>query len=324
ELTIDPENPKYKSDGNCLILKSDNTLLFANENSTIPSYVDKIAAYAFCSEKLESISISNGVKQILRFAFYCINLRHMEIPASVTDIETGAFGLSDNITEFVVADDNPVYKSDNGYIIRKSDNVLMFGCCGDIVLPDYITGIADYAFYGKKITQSALIIPKSVTWIGSICFEFCKSLEYVYLPNTLKELKTCSFVRETNGKGKYIGGVRSLTIPEGCVNDASTISYSAPECELGYDDGYPYVISYTYSARSIFSNNIPDRIFIYDETKDEIFGYPYRYGYTFGGFSATPNGSRITTPEEFQQTIFKEDGINKTKVYPIWIPNQTV
>lgn len=324
ELTVDADNPTYKSDGNCLILKSDNSLLFANEYSTIPSYVESIALNAICSETIESFSIPNGIKRVDHLSFKCPNLKRVEISASVTEISPTAFGYKQDLTEFVVAKENPMYKSDCGHVIRKSDNVLVIGCSGNVVIPDYVTGLGDDAFRSCH-TQPALKIPKSVTWLGRQSLA-SSTLEYVYLPDTLKKIGWDAFVNDYDASGKYAYGTRSITLPEGCEYEGCTgaPTYAAPECEIGYDDGYAYVVSYTESAINTFFNTISDKFFIYDESRFDYGAYPYRYGYTFGGFSATLGGSRISTSEEFQQTIFMENGINKTRVYPIWIPNENM
>ncbi|MDE6201227.1 MAG: leucine-rich repeat domain-containing protein [Clostridiales bacterium] len=323
-LTVDADNQYYRANGNCLIRKSDNAIIFANENSTIPSDVDIIAQYAIYTDKIEELTIPNGVKKLTQYFVRSDNLKRVEIPASVTEIEINAFYDSCNISEFVVSEENPVYKTDCGHIIRKSDNVLMFGVGGNIVIPDYVTGIAKRAFYCTN-TQSTLFIPKSVTWIGSQCFMHCKSLEYVYLPNTLTELGTYAFYMSDGSGGKYVSGTRCITIPEGCVSDGmGTRVYSSPNCEIGYDDGYAYVYAkyYTLSVNAYDGTvNYNLNSVIHWEDYIDYGDFPYRYGYTLGGFSATPDGDPITTAEEIEQIAFTENNTTKVRVYPIWIAN---
>ena len=198
----------------------------------------------------------------------------------------------------------------------------MFGCGGNVVIPDYVTGIAGGAFYGKD-TQSTLFIPKSVTWLGSQCFMRCKNLQYVYLPSTLKQLGYCAFEMGTDAQGKYVWGTRSITVPEGCVFDTHSImrTYSAPDCEIGYDDGYAYVYSICYTIDRKYYNGYSaiNSIINWEEYTDSL---PYRYGYTLGGFSATPGGEPITTAEEIEQIAFTENATVKVRVYPIWIANE--
>ncbi|MDE7405706.1 MAG: leucine-rich repeat domain-containing protein [Clostridiales bacterium] len=319
-LTVDADNQYYRAEGNCLIRRSDNAITFANENSTIPSDVDTIAQWAIYSDKLETMTIPDGVKKLAQYSFSCANLKRVQIPESVIEIEKNAFCYCDNIIEFVVSEYNPIYKSDCGYIIRKSDNVLMFGVGGNIVIPDYVMGIADRAFYYKN-TQSTLFIPKNVTWIGANAFDYCKKLEYVYLPNTLTELGRCAVAREYDDKGEYLWGTRSITIPEGCVSEGmGTTTYSSPNCEIAYDDGYAYAYSICYTIGGLLGVKYNLQVVInWEEYADNL---PYRYGYTLGGFSATPDGEPITTAEEIEQIAFWENTAVKVRVYPIWIANK--
>ncbi|MDE6029864.1 MAG: leucine-rich repeat domain-containing protein [Clostridiales bacterium] len=321
DLTVDADNPYYYAEGNCLIRKEDNAVIFANENSTIPSDVDTIAQDAIYSDKIEKLTIPDGVKKLTQYFICGSNLKHVQIPESVTEIETNAFRYSENIDKFIVDQCNLIYKNDCGHIIRKSDNVLMFGCRGNIVIPDYVTGIAASAFSGKD-TQSALRIPKSVTWIGAQCFDGCKYLEYVYLPDTIIELGYSAISYVYDSEGKYASGTRSITIPEGCVclGSMGTRTYSAPACEIDYDDGYAYVHSISYTIGGLLGVNYNLQVVInWEEHVDNL---PYRYGYTLGGFSATPNGEPITTAEEIEQIAFMENTTVKAKVYPIWIANE--
>ncbi|MDE6201228.1 MAG: leucine-rich repeat domain-containing protein, partial [Clostridiales bacterium] len=281
DLTVDADNPYYKAEGNCLIRKSDNAIIFANENSTIPSDVDTIEQLAIWSDNLEELIIPNGVKKLANSSIWCDNLKRVQIPVSVTDITRGAFVSRYNLSEFIVAEDNPVYKSDCGHIIRKSDNVLMFGCSGNIVIPDYVTGIADCAFYCTN-TQSTLFIPKSVTWIGRSAFMYCRNLKYVYLPNTLVELDNNAFERETDDKGYYVYGVCSITAPDGCVVDQMgwVRVFSSPDCEIDYDDGYAYVYARYYTlVPSSGTINYNLNSVIHWEDYIDYGDFPYRYGY---------------------------------------------
>lgn len=319
-LTVDADNAYYRAKGNCLIRKKDNAVIFANENSKIPSDVDTIAQYAIWSDKIETLIIPNDVQKLAKYSIRCSNLKRVQISESVTEIEINAFCYSYNIDKFIVDKYNPVYKSDCGHIIRKSDNVLISGVGGNIVIPDYVTGIAERAFFWHN-TQTTLFIPKSVTWIGRYCFDGCKNLEYVYLPDTLTELGYSAFSYEYDSKGKYLWGTRSITIPEGCVSDVmGTCTYSSPNCEIGYDDGYAYVQSVAYTIGGVLGVNYNLQVVInWEEYIDDL---PYRYGYTLGGFSATPNGEKITTAEEIEQLAFWENTEVKVRVYPIWIANE--
>ncbi len=117
EITVDPANEVYRSSGNCLIYKKNNSLEFGCKASTIPDdgSVTSIEPYAFyecvglksivipesinsigdcafygCSS-LTSITMQNGVTSIGNCAFYDTGITSITIPNSVTSIGSGAF-----------------------------------------------------------------------------------------------------------------------------------------------------------------------------------------------------------------------------------------
>ena len=70
-ITVESGNSVYKSEGNCLIKRSDNKLLLGCNTSVIPNYVTSIAANAFYDcNGLTSVLIPNSVSNIGNNAFY--------------------------------------------------------------------------------------------------------------------------------------------------------------------------------------------------------------------------------------------------------------
>ena len=174
----------------------------------IPAGVTSIGDYAFygCSS-LTSIEIPAGVTSIGSRAFEsCSSLTSIEIPAGVTSIGGAAFsgcyltivynysdleitaGSSDHggvaqYAEVVLTDDNLTnVKDENGYVTyTDGEEVLLLGYLGgekDIVIPEGVTRIAKYAFYGDDIFSVTL--PESLTEIGDYAFEYCYTLKEVY------------------------------------------------------------------------------------------------------------------------------------------------
>lgn len=86
-------NDNYYSEGNCLIEKEGNRLLFGCKNSVIPKTVTSIGgkAFAYCTS-LTGMTIPDGVLSIGKDAFYaCDGLTDIVIPDSVTLIGEEAF-----------------------------------------------------------------------------------------------------------------------------------------------------------------------------------------------------------------------------------------
>ena len=156
--------------------------------STLGGYpVTGIGSYAFsyCTS-LASVTIGDNVTSIGKSAFHnCTNLTSVIIPSCVINIGSSAFSNCTNLVrvyykgdleswcriEFGYYNSNPMYYAKNFYI----NNMLVKA----IVIPDTITEIKNYAFYGFDGIVS-VTIPNSVTNIGYDAFNKCTSLEQVY------------------------------------------------------------------------------------------------------------------------------------------------
>ncbi len=133
-----------------------------------------------------------AVTQIARESFSsytCPNLQSISIPASVTDIESGAFYGCQALRSITVASGNPVYDSREGCnaIIETATNTLQYGY-PSTTIPQTVTSIAASAFAGYGNSLTSITIPSSVTRIGYSAFYKTK-LNSIYvkakLPPTL-------------------------------------------------------------------------------------------------------------------------------------------
>ncbi len=179
---------------------------------TIGNSVTSIGWYAFSGcTGLTEITIPNSVTSIGGGAFEdCTGLGSVTIGNSVTSIGDYVFRGCSGLTSIVVDKDNQAYDSrDNcNAIIETATNTLITGCKNSFI-PNSITSIGDFAFYGctglKEIT-----IPNSVTSIRMDAFRHCFGLT---------EIHSKAFMPPSTYYGAFNGIDRSIPVyvPAGCV-----------------------------------------------------------------------------------------------------------
>ena len=182
-FTVQNGNPKYDSRRNCnaLVETATNTLVCGCKKTIIPNSVTSIGDYAFQGCKgLTSITIPNSVTSIGKSAFWgCTGLTSITVPNSVTSIHDYAFADCTGLTSITVQNENPKYDSrDNcNAIIKTATNTLVSGC-KNTTIPNNVTTIGGYSFYGCKGLTS-ITIPNSVTRIDDYAFCNCTNLSYI-------------------------------------------------------------------------------------------------------------------------------------------------
>ncbi len=164
-------------------------------NITIPNSVVNIGVDAFSGcIGLTSVKIGNSVKSINSYAFSgCKELRSITIPNSVAYIGASAFSSCSNLTSIVVESGNAKYDSrDNcNAIIETASNILITGC-GNTTIPNSITSIGEYAFYGCTGLTN-IEIPNSVTSIGNSAFYGCTDLTNITIPGSIITIEDAAF-----------------------------------------------------------------------------------------------------------------------------------
>ena len=201
------------------------------------------SAFYNCSS-LTSVTIGNGVTSIGDKAFsYCSSLTSVTIGNSVTSIGGSAFWGCNALKGVHITDiaawcniefgnySNPLYYAHNLYL----NNELVT----DLVIPDSVTSIGDYAFYNCNSLTSVTIpdsvtrigygvfeycysltsitIGDSVTSIGGYAFEYCRSLTSITIGNSVKSIGICAFYN--------CSSLTSVTIPDSVTSiDNSAIN----------------------------------------------------------------------------------------------------
>lgn len=153
-------------------------------------------AFRNCKE-LRHVTLPNTIITIGYEAFaYCSTIESINIPSSVKTIEGGAFencnpkkiyieSLSDwcNIS-FGYHTSNPIQIW--GQLIVNGKELT------DLVIPDDITEIKDYAFYWFNALKS-ITFHDHVKSIGNYAFNCCESLNTLVLPNSITSIGHSAF-----------------------------------------------------------------------------------------------------------------------------------
>ena len=170
----------------------------------LPDTLRQMGTYAFYSTKLVEIEFPEGLQQIPKYAFaYINNLKKVVVPTTLTTIDYYSFSSSANINEVYIEDLSAWCNIDSAgrYLLDKSDTRLYLHneLVVDLVVPNDIKTIKDYAFYGYEHLKTVRM--NSVESIGQMAFGWCPNLEQVVFNEGLLDIKdyafaSCSAIKE--------------------------------------------------------------------------------------------------------------------------------
>ena len=157
----------------------------------------KIGDYAFDGcDLLTSIALPSTLKEIGRSAFTgCTQITEINIPKSLQEIGSDAF-LGNTLSQITVDSENKYFSSLGGVLYNKDvTTLILFPKALEITefsIPVGVQEICYRAFYGSLFVEK-LIIPSTVTTIGSSAFNGMKSLKYISFPNSVVDVGYLSF-----------------------------------------------------------------------------------------------------------------------------------
>jgi len=222
EINVESANTNYTSENSVLFNKDKTTLICYPAGKTETTY-----------------NIPNSVTSIGEKAFYnCSSLTSITIPNSVTSIGLSAFGGCSSLEKAEFASLASYlriqyyygydydYDYEQHYNISYYSNPLRYAHhiyingeeVTELVIPDSVTTIPSYAFYGCSGLTS-VTIPNSVTSIGSGAFCGCSGLTSVTIPNSVTSIGSSAFsgcnnietlTYNTNAIGSAFSGISSL------------------------------------------------------------------------------------------------------------------
>ena len=196
--------------------------------------VTSIEASAFYHcDNLQSIRIPKTITSMGYYAFYCSPLKKVYI----SDIAAWC-----NIS-FDGYKANPLhYKSSGGthlYLDNEDNEVT------ELVIPNTVTSIKDYAFY-ECVSITSISIPNSVTAIGAEAFYNCKNLTgQLNIPNSVSTIGKYSFSHTD---------LTSIVVPNSVTFLGNNAFYDTPWYN-NQPDGVVYAGSWAYKYKGTMPDN---------------------------------------------------------------------
>ena len=189
-----------------------NTTAYYNNDSNWEDDVLYIGKHLIESRSISgTYEIKEGTKVIADNAFDYVDLSAITIPNSITHIGYGAFEGNHNISSVYISDIeswcNIVFKDEYSNPAGDSRDCYLYvdgKLTTDIVIPDSITNIKDYAFYFCTNIIS-IEISDSVKYIGDYSFYCCGGIETIKIPDSVKSIGCNAFQSCWNLKTVTIG-----------------------------------------------------------------------------------------------------------------------
>ena len=204
-------------------------------------------------ELLTDLVVPEGVTRINDYILYDYDLNSLTLPASIEYIGERTFGsigtvyYNGSLAEWCGIERNEMWYDVSLYIngVELVD---------ELVIPDDVTSIGDYAFYGCSGLAGELIIPDGVTSIGSSAFSVCTGLTSITIPGSVTSIGSSAFDGCT--------GLTSITIPDSVT---SIGNYAFCDCtgltNITIGNGVTSIGNYAfYGCNRLTSVTIPDSV----------------------------------------------------------------
>ena len=226
EIYVAEGNKAYKSDGNCVMRREDNTLVAGCKASKIPSYTEHIGRFAFQGAALESVALPEGVTSIEDYAFaHNDRLKEITLPQSLTSIGKAVF----------------------------------FWCAalGKIAIPDGVTSVGNNAF-STCISLKELALGAELLNAGCGLTEFCVALEKITVSENNESFSDEGNCLTRKADNTVIAGCASSKIPAG-TEQIGEYAFCG-QTQLGaidFPDGLKNIGHYAFSCTGLKELKLP-------------------------------------------------------------------
>ena len=226
EIYVAEGNKAYKSDGNCVMRREDNTLVAGCKASKIPSYTEHIGRSAFQGAALESVALPEGVTSIEDYAFARNDrLKEITLPQSLTSIGKAVF----------------------------------FWCTAleSIALPDGVTSVGDNAF-STCVSLKELALGAELLSAGCGLTEFCVALEKITVSENNESFSGEGNCLTRKADNTVIAGCASSKIPAG-TEQIGEYAFCG-QTQLGaidFPDGLKKIGHYAFSCTGLKELKLP-------------------------------------------------------------------
>lgn len=212
EIIIEEGNPRYHSEGNCIIETALKLLVVGCKTSIIPTdgSVTAIYSWAFSDiETLTEISIPNTVTKIYTRAFDgCSGLKKIYIPESVIEIEDVAFSFCKSLERIEVSESNPFYSVKGNCLIDTENKTIIVGCKSSIIPDDgSVTDIGVYAFAGLDLTT--IKIPVNIVALNGNCLAYNYNLKLIEYEGAIEQWNS---IAKSNSWNFHLGLYTGCTV----------------------------------------------------------------------------------------------------------------
>lgn len=120
--------------------------------------------------------------------FASVDIKAIQLGKNITNLPDGPFDDLVNLKEIIVDENNPKYASENGVLLNKSKDTIIYNPIdrihGELTIETQIKKIAPYAFSNNRNITS-INIPSSVVEIGNYAFTYCAFLKTVSFPESI-------------------------------------------------------------------------------------------------------------------------------------------